>query len=122
MSAYTAFFPGLGLEAQHWHEKASGTVLLGGEAGVPQQGSGMAALLGWSRPLGRACLWVGARRRRPTPSGHRRNLTRAGMVVGLWFGEKMHFLMRKRSVPLSSGGTNSLLGVLGLPATASTPE
>lgn len=47
MSVYTAFFPGLGLEAQHWCGKANGAVLLGGEVGVLKQGSGMAALLGW---------------------------------------------------------------------------
>lgn len=46
MSVYTAFFPGLGLEAQHWSGKASVAALLEGEAGVLQQASGMAALLG----------------------------------------------------------------------------
>lgn len=34
MSLYIAFFPGLGLEVQHWHGKASGAALLGGEPGV----------------------------------------------------------------------------------------
>lgn len=76
---------------------------------------------GLAIPVGRGLLWVGARRGRPTPSGHRRNFTHDSMVVSLWFGaEKMHFPVRKRSVPLSSGGTNRLQGVLGLPATASS--
>lgn len=41
MLVYTAFFPGLGFEAsQHWLGKASGAVLLGGEAGVLPRGRG----------------------------------------------------------------------------------
>lgn len=40
----------------------------------------------------------------------------------LWFLEgKVHFPMRARSVPLSSGSTNSLLGGPRLPAVTSTP-
>lgn len=34
----------------------------------------------------------------------------------------MYFPTRIRSVPLSPGGTNSLLGALGLPATTATSE
>lgn len=117
MSLYIAFFPGLGLEVQHWHGKASGAALLGGEPGFSA-----GRWNGLAKPVGRELLWVGGRRGRPTPSGHRKNFTHDSMVVSLWFGaEKMHFPVRKRSVPLSSGGTNSLQRVLGLPATASSP-
>lgn len=123
MSVYTAFFPGLGSEMQHWRGKAGAATFLDGEAGVLQQGRGTAAPLGWPRARGDVACGVGTAGGWPTPSGHRRNFTRASMFGSLWFGEeKIHFPMRKRSVPLSSGGTNSLLGVLGLPATSSTPE
>lgn len=59
-----------------------------------EQGSG--------RLSGRKPLWVGLQVVGPHPVANHRNFTPTPSLVGLWFlEEKMHFPMRKRSVPLS---------------------
>lgn len=96
MSVYTACFPGLASRRSVGAVKAREATSSGWRGWFPEikQGSGQSPRE--EAPLG------GAVSIRPTPSGHHRNFTPAPSLVGLWFlEEKMHFLMRKRSVPLS---------------------